>query len=119
MLTQMESFKGLFICSTNLMTRLDEASLRRFALKIRFDYLKSEPRWQLFREHIGHRARIDEAHCRAKLNQLNNLTPGDFACIRRRAALLGEKLSADKWLFHLERECRAKPDQGGRAIGFM
>lgn len=119
MLTQMESFKGLFICSTNLMTRLDEASLRRFALKIRFDYLKPEQRWQLFQEHIGPRARIDEAHCRAKLNQMNNLTPGDFACVRRQAALLGEKLSAEKWLFHLERECRAKPDQGGRSIGFM
>lgn len=119
LLTQMESFQGLFICSTNLMTRLDEASLRRFALKIRFDYLKPEQRWRLYSEHIGQRVRVDEAHCRAKLNQMNNLTPGDFACIRRQSELLNEKLSAEKWLFHLERECRAKPDQGGRAIGFM
>lgn len=118
LLTQMEVFTGLFICSTNLMARLDEASLRRFALKIKFEYLKPEQRWLLFREHIGRRVRVDETHCRAKLNQLNNLTPGDFACIRRQSALLDEKLSADRWLFHLERECRSKPDSGGRSIGF-
>lgn len=119
MLTQMESFNGLFICSTNLMTRLDDASLRRFALKIRFDYLKPEQRWQLYLEHIGRRTKIDEPHCRSVLNQINNLTPGDFACIRRQAKLLGEKLTADEWLARLQRECRAKPDQGGRSIGFL
>ena len=119
MLTQMESFKGLFICSTNLMTRLDEASLRRFALKIRFDYLKPEQRWQLFQEHIGRRVPNDSAHCRSKLNQMNNLAPGDFACVRRQAALLNEKLTPEKWLARLEQESRAKPDQGGRSIGFM
>lgn len=119
MLTQMESFKGLFICSTNLMTRLDEASLRRFALKIRFGYLKPEQRWQLFQEHIGRRARIDEAQCRAKLNQMNNLAPGDFACVRRQAALFGESLTPEKWLTRLDLECRAKPDQGSRSIGFL
>ena len=33
LLTQMESFSGLFIASTNLMRGLDQASLRRFDLK--------------------------------------------------------------------------------------
>lgn len=119
MLTQMESFKGLFICSTNLMTRLDEASLRRFALKVRFDYLKPEQRWLLFMEHISSRDKVDTLRCQSRLNQMHNLTPGDFACIRRQATLLGEKLSPEEWLTRLQRECRAKPDQGGRSIGFL
>lgn len=38
MLVQMERFEGLFICTTNLMACLDEASLRRFTFKIKFDY---------------------------------------------------------------------------------
>ncbi|MDD4962442.1 MAG: ATP-binding protein [Gallionella sp.] len=118
-LTCMENFRGLFICSTNLMARLDEASLRRFALKIRFGYLLPEQRWRLFHEHIGRRVRVDEAHCRAKLNLLNNLTPGDFACIRRQSVLLGENLSSETWLLRLALECRAKPDQGSRSIGFV
>ena len=41
MLTQMESYRGLFIASTNLMSDLDEASLRRFDLKVHFGYLKA------------------------------------------------------------------------------
>ncbi|MDX8397535.1 MAG: ATP-binding protein [Mariprofundaceae bacterium] len=42
LLVQMENFDGLFICSTNLMDDLDQASLRRFAIKVEFDYLKSD-----------------------------------------------------------------------------
>ncbi len=34
LLMQMENFDGLFICSTNLMDDLDQASLRRFAIKV-------------------------------------------------------------------------------------
>jgi SpoVK/Ycf46/Vps4 family AAA+-type ATPase len=119
MLTQMESFRGLFICSTNLMVKLDEASLRRFALKIRFGYLKPEQRWLMFAEHIGRRVKVDKQHCQSVLNQMNNLTPGDFACVRRQSKILGEKLSPAEWLTRLQKECRAKPDQGGRPMGFM
>lgn len=119
MLTQMESFEGLFICSTNLMTRLDEASLRRFALKVRFDYLKLDQRIQLFQEYIGQHTQVDEAHYRTALNQLNNLTPGDFACVKRQAKLMNEKLTPEEWLARLKQECLAKPDQGSRSIGFM
>src|SRR5690606_6356820 len=39
MLTQMENFHGIFIASTNLMDSLDEAAMRRFDVKVRFDYL--------------------------------------------------------------------------------
>jgi transitional endoplasmic reticulum ATPase len=37
LLTQMEAFDGIFICTTNLMEKLDPASIRRFAFKVRFD----------------------------------------------------------------------------------
>ncbi len=50
LLTQMESFSGIFICSTNLVTTMDEASLRRFDYKIRFNYLKPEQSWALFNQ---------------------------------------------------------------------
>ncbi len=39
MLTWMESHPLPFVCTTNLMDRLDQASLRRFTLKLRFDQL--------------------------------------------------------------------------------
>ena len=39
MLTQMERFDGIFICTSKLMDKLDAASLRRFDFKVKFDYL--------------------------------------------------------------------------------
>lgn len=125
MLTQMETFKGLFICSTNLMQKLDEASLRRFALKIRFDYLKPNQRMQLFMAQLQAQAHVQkitpelEFECRAALNQLHNLTPGDFAVVRRQAMLLSATLTAPELLNRLKQECRAKSDSNSRPIGFM
>ena len=52
MLTQMESFGGLFIASTNLMDGLDAASLRRFDLKVRFDYLRPDQAWALLDRYL-------------------------------------------------------------------
>ena len=118
MLTQMERFDGLFICSTNLMQRLDSASLRRFALKIKFDYLKPEQRWQLFLAQAKKFSRTHEAEYRAVLNQLNNLTPGDFATVRRQVKLLNVTLTADELLARLRQECKNKLGSENRPIGF-
>ena len=49
MLTQMESFAGVFVATTNLLDGLDPASLRRFDLKARFDYLRPEQAAELLR----------------------------------------------------------------------
>jgi SpoVK/Ycf46/Vps4 family AAA+-type ATPase len=119
MLTQMESFAGLFICSTNLMDRLDEASLRRFAIKVRFDYLTLDQRCQLLLDHLPKQSRAQRSQLRQALAALANLTPGDFATIRRQSALFGTALDADAWLDRLRRESQAKRDQGRRRIGFM
>ena len=119
MLTQMERFDGLFICSTNLMQRLDAASLRRFALKIKFDYLKPEQRWQLFRAQFKQLSTRYEADHRAALNQLNTLTPGDFATVRRQAALFNVTLTAEEWLLRLTQECRNKMGGMKQPIGFV
>ncbi len=42
MLAQLEAFEGYFIATTNLLDALDAASLRRFDLKAKFDFLKPE-----------------------------------------------------------------------------
>jgi transitional endoplasmic reticulum ATPase len=48
MLVQMENFDGVFISTTNLMDNLDKASIRRFNLKLKFDYLKPVQSWNIF-----------------------------------------------------------------------
>lgn len=54
MLTQMEAFAGVFIASTNLMTQLDQAALRRFDVKVRLDYLLPAQARELFIRHSKH-----------------------------------------------------------------
>ena len=84
MLTQMESFPGVFIASTNLVDNLDQAALRRFDLKIRFDYLLPRQSRTLLESYCN--SLNLNTPCKAlasRLGRLNNLTPGDFASIVR------------------------------------
>lgn len=119
MLTQIESFDGLLIISTNLMGELDPAVLRRFDLKIRFDWLTPEQTAALAAEQLrllGLPA-LNAAQ-QGSLKKLDNAAPGDFAAIarRHRFALFADSQS---WLDALARECSLKQPNGGkRSIGF-
>jgi len=122
LLVQMESFEGLFVCSTNLFEHLDEASLRRFTLKIKFDPLRPEQRMALFERTLSALGQVlptdAVASTRASLDQLNTLTPGDFATVRRQALLLETTVDARALLVALERECRNKPNAQRSRLGF-
>ena len=73
MLTQMESHPLPFVCTTNLMDDLDQASLRRFTFKVKYDFLTRRQMEAAFKHFFG-------MEPIASLNTLNNLTPGDFGC---------------------------------------
>ena len=119
LLTQMERFDGVFICTTNLMQNLDAASLRRFALKVRFDYLTTEQRWSLFSSHWRVIAKTTMSRLRRQLDTLNTLTPGDFATVRKQLKLLGQKPEPADFLQRLQNECRAKAVPAHRPMGFL
>ncbi|MDX8406476.1 MAG: AAA family ATPase, partial [Mariprofundus sp.] len=72
LLVQIENFDGLFICSTNLMDDLDQASLRRFAIKVEFDYLKPEQALAMLHKECV--AEPDEQDCRA-ITSMHSLAP--------------------------------------------
>ncbi len=119
LLTQMEAFEGLFICATNLMDSLDDASLRRFDLKIRFDYLRVRQAWGLFRQVLAEKGiEADKARWKAALAGLDRLTPGDFATVVRQIRLTGDILDAERLFGGLQREVRFKRDGRRRTIGF-
>lgn len=118
MLTQMESFEGIFIASTNFMESLDSATLRRFDLKVRFDWLKPQQIGLLLSDLLT-RLQIDgEAEVIDAICQMNCLAPGDFANIHRQSLL---RPYQSIWDVHeaLLAEVRLKPQakQSGR-IGF-
>ena len=120
MLTCMEAFEGVFIASTNLLHGLDLASLRRFDLKVKFDYLRPAQAAALLARYshsLGLSAPADSATALARLTRLNNLTPGDFAAVVRQARFL-PLADTDALLTALAAECAIKPLQSP-AIGFM
>ncbi|NOX09803.1 MAG: ATP-binding protein [Gammaproteobacteria bacterium] len=120
LLTQMEAFEGLFICSTNLMDNLDAAALRRFDFKIKFDYLGRDQAWSLFNrllEAHGDKVQIDASH-RKVLDGIRNLAPGDFAVIARQQRLFNKPLTPDVLLERLMDESDFKSDGDKQAMGF-
>ena len=80
MLTWMESHEYPFVCTTNLISSLDEASLRRFTFKIKFDFMTKEQANCAFEHFFGIK--------NVNLN-LRGLTAGDFATVKKKADFLG------------------------------
>jgi SpoVK/Ycf46/Vps4 family AAA+-type ATPase len=121
MLQGMERFAGIFVCTTNLFEDLDEAALRRFTFKIRFQPLTPEQRARMFvTEVLGGQSAALSAEQRARLTALDQLVPGDFAAVQRQVEILGQAFDADAFLAQLESEHRVKPDvRQRRGIGFV
>ena len=118
MLTQMEIYRGLFIASTNLMENLDEASLRRFDLKINFGYLGAEQITNLLRQHLHQMGlRKPDSLKLARLLRQSCLTPGDFALVARRARF-NPFTDANQVVDALLAESSLKSATTMRAIGF-
>lgn len=119
MLTQMEAFEGVFIATTNRMERLDPAALRRFDLKLTFDYLQPPQAWQLlcrYARALG--LPPPEAALSLALDGLKVLTPGDFATVARQARFRPIR-DASALVEALAAECAAKPVGARRPIGFI
>lgn len=79
MLTWMESHEYPFVCTTNLLDSLDEASLRRFTFKIKFDFMTKQQVNNAFEHFFG----IKNANVNIK-----GLTAGDFATVKKKADFL-------------------------------
>jgi len=121
MLQGMERYNGIFICTTNLLDRLDQAALRRFTFKIRFKPLTGEQRASMFRiEALGGDETLLSQEIRHRLALLEQLCPGDFAAVKRQALILDTQLLPLEFLEQLEAEHRIKPEvRDHRGMGFL
>ncbi len=110
MLTWMESHPLPFACTTNLMDRLDPASLRRFTFKVKFDYLGLRQSRACFQRILGREAPMG-------LGRLTRLTPADFHVVAKKARVLGQFDDSDRLLDMLGKESAAKGEVAN-PIGF-
>ena len=120
MLTQIERFEGLMVVSTNLIEVLDPVALRRFDLKLKFDYLTLKQRLDFAKQQaelLGLPLLSEEDL--SQIESFNLLTPGDFAAVARRHQFSPFQKVQD-WLNALQGECEVKPAFSAttRRIGF-
>ena len=119
MLVQMENFEGIFIATTNLMDNLDRASLRRFDLKLEFDYLQVEQSWNMFLSYSKELKLLEPMISFKKaIENLKHLTPGDFAAVIRQNRFRPITDVKD-FIQRLEDEIAVKNVSTGKVMGFL
>jgi hypothetical protein len=121
MLTQMETFSGILICSTNRLDDLDPAVLRRFTWKVQFRPLTAAQASLLFHRYFpgANLAPVDAQ----RLERIPELTAGDFAAVAeqsRRAALQNaDDRTALDLVSALNREASYRTRKISGRIGFI
>lgn len=110
LLVAMESHPLPFACTTNHLEQIDAAALRRFAFKVKFDYMTPVQAALAYR-------RFFDRDAPPALREFAALTPGDFAAVARKLRHLGEAARSDDALLRLlEQEIAVK--NLPRRIGF-
>lgn len=110
MLTWMESHPLPFACTTNLMERLDQASLRRFTFKVGFRALTQAQAHLAFNAFFG-------VSVPKTSNDFSDLTPGDFTVVRKKAEIIGLLDNPDELARMLNQEASVKK-KTTQQIGF-
>jgi SpoVK/Ycf46/Vps4 family AAA+-type ATPase len=120
LLTQMEAFEGIFVCTTNLLDKLDQASLRRFAFKVKFDFLTPVQRWEMFQNELIRLGGDLKAagDWESRVRSLEKLTPGDFAVAARQFDVLDLEATPAELFQQLQEECKVKGGSSAK-IGFV
>lgn len=119
MLTQLESYEGIFIASTNLFEQIDEAAMRRFDFIFEFGYLKTDKAFEMLQNlcnHLG--VEVNPAEINNFKHLLNLLTPGDFDQVARQSRFLKPK-SNKCILEKLSTIARRKKNFSKHTIGFI
>lgn len=119
MLTQIEVFEGLFIATTNLIDSMDPAVMRRFDMKIHFNFLEPHQADLLLQKtatHLGIPSELNQSHVKELTRY--KLTPGDFAVAARQSRFKKIASIGDLMLV-LEQEAKQRGRIYSRPLGFV
>ena len=110
LLVELENAKIPFVATTNLMDTLDEASLRRFTFKIKFDFMTNEQANKAMEYFFG----IKDANLNIK-----GLTAGDFSTVKKKAEFLNiTDLTELTKMLKDEVQIKKIPELNKNTIGF-
>lgn len=120
-LARMERFRGILICSTNRIKDLDSASLRRFVVKLEFDYLTPDGNVIFYRKLLaGLVSKPVPSSVVRQLCAIDDLAPGDFSTVKKRFSIYPQQeLNHGLLVRALGEETRLKKTHAGkRVVGF-
>ena len=112
MLTWMEEHSLPVCFTTNLMDRLDTASLRRFTFHVRFNFMDKVALAMAYKVFFN-LSNVPEHGLK-----FENLTPGDFAQVKKQAEVLGATKDMDRLIALLKEVSQTKPGNSEN-IGFF
>ena len=107
LLTQMEEFKGIFICTTNLRKIMDPAMNRRFHAIIEFKPLECEGIKALLKSYFGKYDFSDSDV--ARIAAFNSAAPGDFGILSQKMRFM--KQSEAGSAFIVEELCKIQREK--------
>jgi len=101
LLTELDEFNGIFFATSNLMTTLDPAVLRRLFLKTKFGFMTPEQIEKCFHLYFP---KFEGQ----KLGMTLNLTPGDFNAVQQASLFEPKRLTVKKVRKLLQQEVALK-----------
>lgn len=111
LLCQMEAFDGIFACATNLPGELDQATLRRFHLKVAFGAIRKEQTKAAFLkiyEAMGGDVSTVPPQALAQVEQLRDVCLGDLHAARRHCEILSSQPTALEFADAIAEEVAAR-----------
>lgn len=102
LLTSLDEFEGIVICTTNFVKSLDPAVIRRFYLKMEFSFLTHEQQKLAFKRFFKSRFR------NKKIPHIELLTTGDFKVVKERSLYEPELPDFDRVVQMLRDEVKLK-----------
>jgi len=102
LLTCLDEFEGIVICTTNFLKSLDPAVIRRFFLKMEFKFLNHDQQKLAFKRFFKSRFR------NKKVPYIELLTTGDFKVVKEKSLYEAEPPSFDRVVEMLQEEVKLK-----------
>ncbi|MCG6150282.1 ATP-binding protein [Leptospira levettii] len=118
-LTWMESFRGIFIASTNFMKDFDHAALRRFAWKGEFKSLRRDDKIEIVCQYFPHLKETLIFLEKESIKEIPDLTVGDIRAVWNRFRFRDpKKISGEELIQSLQSEVSYKSNTQLKSIGF-
>ncbi|MBP5176479.1 MAG: ATP-binding protein [Treponema sp.] len=115
-LNQIERFKGILICTSNLKDVMDKAMLRRFHILVEFKPLTKDGISTLLKTYFGN-LEFSERQIE-RLSSFNSATPGDFSILHSRLRFMKKDAATQDYI--MDELCKMQDGKisGKRKIGF-